>query len=372
MRSVVTLSNAAMRVLTTMIYLLTFYVTFLASVALVAADDCYAHLITNNSLDIQNHNTVPAQRVGGAAIALGVLIAWVMAAPDVSDILGPMLIAGIPALIFGLAEDISQKIGVLTRLFATLFSGAIAWYLTGVVVQNTGVPMLDGLLSDMPIAVVFTVFVIGGFTNAVNLIDGFNGLAAGSVAIMLSAVGLIALNEGDSPLASVCFVVAVCALGFGAVNWPLGKLFLGDGGAYFLGFLLAWVAILLPMRNPKVNALATLLVCVYPVLEVGFSVRRRLRRVGYHLWQPDKVHLHHLIHRRVICHLIPNAGETVKNSFTSTICWLFVVLTAPWAVLFYRNTHILIAAIGVAIFIYFSLYARLVQFHWFFVNTQRK
>src|SRR4029450_979221 len=99
---------------------------------------------------------------------------------------------------------------------------------------------------------------------------GFNGLAAGSVAIMLGAMGLIAYSVGDAQLATVSFVLAAGALGFGAVNWPFGKIFLGDGGAYFLGFLLAWVAVLLPMRSPHVNAWATMLVCAYPVLEVGF------------------------------------------------------------------------------------------------------
>jgi UDP-N-acetylmuramyl pentapeptide phosphotransferase/UDP-N-acetylglucosamine-1-phosphate transferase len=202
--------------------------------------------------------------------------------------------------------------------------------------------------------------------NAVNIIDGFNGLATGAVAIMLGALGLMALNVGDTALATVCFVVAVAALGFGAVNWPLGKIFLGDGGAYLLGFLLAWVAVLLPMRNPQVNAWATILVCIYPVLEVAFSVRRRLSREGRHPAQPDRVHLHHLIHRRVVCQSFPGLGAVLQNGLTSPLVWFFVALPAAWGVVFAQNTPMLAAAVGALVFGYSAIYARLSQFRWCF------
>ena len=78
------------------------------------------------------------------------------------------------------------------------------------------------------------------------------------------------LQLGDSDYAKVCLLMAVCALGFGAVNWPLGKIFLGDGGAYLLGFILAWMAVLLPMRHLQVSAWATILLVAYPGLEVFF------------------------------------------------------------------------------------------------------
>lgn len=347
-------------------YLIIFVVTLLACVALVVTQHWHGHLSHDNSFGVQNHHTEPTPRIGGVAIALGLLVAWVLAAPDVRAILSPMLLAGIPAFTFGLGEDITKKVGVLARLLATMFSGALAWYLTGVSMQNTGLPPLDWILAFTPLAVIFTAFAVGGVANAINIIDGFNGLASGAVAIMLGAMGLIALNVGDVPLASVCFVVACCALGFGAVNWPLGKIFLGDGGAYLLGFLLAWVAVLLPMRNPQVNAWATILVCAYPVLEVGFSVQRRRKREGHHPGQPDKVHLHHLIHRRVVRHVFPQLSAALQNGFTSPLCWLWAALPATWAVVFAQETPMLVVAIGVLVFGYSAVYARLSQFRWCF------
>jgi UDP-N-acetylmuramyl pentapeptide phosphotransferase/UDP-N-acetylglucosamine-1-phosphate transferase len=347
-------------------YLLIFTLTLLASAGLVVTQRWHGHLTLDNAFGVQNHHTQPTPRVGGIAIALGLFIAWLFAADDVRAILGPMLLAGLPAFAFGLLEDITKKVSVLQRLLATMASGALAWYLTGVAMQNTGLPALDWLLNYMPLAVLFTAFAVGGVANAVNIIDGFNGLASGAVAIMLGAMGIIALNVGDTPLATVCFVVATSALGFGAVNWPFGKLFLGDGGAYLLGFLLAWMAVLLPMRNPQINAWTTILVCAYPVLEVGFSVRRRHRREGHHPGQPDKVHMHHLIHRRVVRHAFPHIDAALQNGLTSPLFWLFVSLPTGWAVVFAQETPMLILALAVLVFAYSAVYARLSQFRWCF------
>ena len=345
-------------------YLVAFAITALVGVALVWTQHWHGHFSMDGTDGVQKHHTEPTPRIGGLAIVAGLLAAWLLATPEVRAILGPMLLAGIPAFVFGLLEDITKRVGVLARLLATMCSGALAWYLTDVAMQDTGFPPLDWLLQFTPLAVLFTAFAVGGVANAINIIDGFNGLAAGSTAIMLGAMGLIALEVGDPALASVCLVLATCALGFGAVNWPLGKLFLGDGGAYLLGFCLAWVAVLLPMRSPQVNAWATILVCAYPVLEVFFSVRRRRQREGHHPGQPDKVHLHHLIHRRVVCQVLPQQRSEWKNGLTSPLCWLCAAGPAAWAVVFATNTPMLILGLVLASLAYAALYARLTQFRW--------
>lgn len=345
-------------------YLAAFAITALVGVALVCTQHWHGRFSMDGTDGVQKHHTEPTPRIGGIALMAGLLAAWLLVAPRVQTLLGPMLVAGIPAFAFGLAEDITKRVGVLARLLATMSSGALAWYLTGVAMQDTGFPPLDWLLQFTPVAVLFTAFAVGGVANATNIIDGFNGLAAGSSAIMLGAMGLIALKVGDPALARVCFVLATCALGFGAVNWPLGKLFLGDGGAYLLGFCLAWVAVLLPMRTPQVNAWATILVCAYPVLEVFFSVRRRRKRVGHHPGQPDKVHLHHLLHRRVVCQWLPRQRTEWKNGLTSPLCWPLVALPAAWAVVFATNTPMLVLGFTLASLAYAGLYARLTQFRW--------
>jgi UDP-N-acetylmuramyl pentapeptide phosphotransferase/UDP-N-acetylglucosamine-1-phosphate transferase len=348
------------------IYVFTYATAALSSAVLVATQRWHGHYSIDSFVGVQKIHTRDTPRVGGIAIALSLLVCWLLASPSVRSILGPMLLAGVPAFVFGLADDITKKVGVMPRLLATLSSGALAWYLTGIAMQDTGVPPLDMLLQIVPLAVLFTAFAVGGMANAVNIIDGFNGLASGAVAIMSGAIGLMAQQLADPPLAAVCFSISASALGFGMVNWPLGKLFLGDGGAYLLGFCLAWVAVLLPMRHVEVNAWATVLACSYPVLEVGFSVWRRYKREGRHPGQPDKAHLHHLLHRRVTHRLFPNLDATQQNSMTSPLCWFFIAVPAAWAVVFFDNTPLLVIGMMASTIGYAAIYARLTQFRWCF------
>ena len=343
-----------------------FAITLLASLALVLTQRWHGRFSMDSMAGVQKMHTLPTPRVGGVAIVLGLMAAYLQAQANVQALLGPMLLASTPAFAAGLLEDISKKAGVLTRLLATLCSGVLAWYLTGVAMQDTGFPLLDGLLTYLPLAVLFTAFAVGGVANAVNIIDGFNGLASGTVAIMLGAMGLIALQVNDHAVAGLCFVIAAVAMGFGAINWPFGKLFLGDGGAYLLGFLVGWVAVLLPMRHLQINAWATLLVCAYPVLEVAFSVRRRRKRLGHHPGQPDKAHLHHFIHRRLLPRIGVGRGTALRNGFTSPFCWLYAALPAAWAVVFAQSTPMLVLGLVFVMVLYSALYARLTQFSWCF------
>ncbi len=347
-------------------FYLVFSVTLVTSIALIATQSWHSHLSLDNAFGVQNHHTEPTPRIGGVAIALGLFVAWVFAAPDVRAVLGPILLAGVPAFAFGLAEDLTKRVGVMPRLLATMCSGVVGWLLTGIAIQNTGVMPIDWVLSFLPFAVLFTAFAVGGFANAINIIDGFNGLASGSVAIMSAALGLISLQVGDAPLATVCFIVAMCALGFGLVNWPLGKLFLGDGGAYLLGFVLAWLGVLLPMRNAEVTSWAPLVVCVYPVLEVLFTIYRRRKRQDHHPGQPDKGHLHHYIHRRIVRRVLGNVSQKMQNSLTSPLCWFFTAVPAAAAVVFPTDTPMLILFFCLATFGYSMVYARLTQFGWCF------
>lgn len=348
-----------------MSYLTTgFIATALASLLIVLSKSWHGRFSMDGMHGIQKMHTAPTPRVGGIAIMLGLLVANSQAPSDVQPLLGPMLMAALPAFVAGLVEDLTKKVGVLPRLFATMLSGLVAMYLTGITMQDTGLPPLDWMLSFAPFAIIFTAVAVGGIANAVNIIDGFNGLAAGAVAIMVGAMGFIALDVGDAPLAWTCFAVAAVALGFGVVNWPYGNLFMGDGGAYLLGFLLAWLAVLLTMRNPKINGFTALLVCAYPVLEVLFSVIRRRKREGHHPGQPDKAHLHHFIHRRLVPRFAPRASAALRNGLTSPFCWLYAALPAGWAILFYDKTLVLALGFVIAAVTYTIIYARITQFIW--------
>lgn len=347
-----------------------FLASLIACLAIVKTQHWHGRLSLDSTFGVQKFHTAPTPRVGGVAIVLGIMSAYAAAPRPVALILGPILIAGIPAFAAGIVEDLTKQVGVKERLAATVLSGALAWLLTGALLRNTGVVALDLMLAFVPFAVVFTAFAVGGMANAVNIIDGFNGLAGGVVVIMLTALGYIALQVGDADLAAMCSLLAACVLGFLAVNWPFGKIFLGDGGAYLLGFLVGWIAVMLPARNPQVSAWCALLACAYPVLEVGFSVYRKSRREGSSPGQPDRVHLHMLVHRRLVRCRMAVRSSWLRNAMTSPFGWLYSGAIAAWAVAFVHNTRALIIGFVFAALAYWGVYTRLAKFRWWPAPTR--
>ena len=301
--------------------------------------------------------------VGGVAIVLGLFSAWVLAAPAEHAVLGSLLLAGSTAFAFGLAEDLTKRVSVRVRLLATMFSGVLGWAITGLTITDVNVPGIDWLLGFTVVAVAFTAFAVGGVANAINIIDGFNGLAAGTVVIISSSFALMAGALGDADLMRVSLILTSSVLGFGMLNWPLGKLFLGDGGAYFLGFAVAWLAVLMLARHPGVSAWAPLLVCGFPFLEVVFSIVRRWRR-SKSPGGADCLHLHSLVKRRVTRRLLPHANMLVRNSVTGSIMWLAALFPAAIAVHWPGDTLILVLGFLIYVVLYLLAYARLTQFRW--------
>jgi len=313
---------------------------------------------------VQKFHYTPTPRVGGIAIISGFIVAYFLSPEPVSKHLGPMLIAGLPAFTAGLTEDFTKRVGIRERLLATMLSGILAWWLTGYSLNHIDIAPLDYLLAYLPIGLAFTAFAVGGVANSINIIDGFNGLASGTLIICFSAFGLIAWQVSDVELTQLCIVLVSVSAGFLIVNFPFGKIFMGDGGAYLLGFILAWIAVMLPFRNPAISVWAPLLVCAYPVLETGFSMWRRHHRSGQHPGQADSLHLHSLMYCRVARVVFRKAKPQLKNSFTALFLWPFPLLTALMGTLWYSNTAVMMIGIAVCTFAYRLVYLRLTQFVW--------
>ena len=296
-------------------------IALLAALLLVRTQHMHGHLSMDSHEGVQKFHTSPTPRVGGIAIAIGVVAGYLFASARSQTLLGPLILAGIPAFAFGLLEDVTKRVSVRTRLLATMGCGVLGWAITGHSITDANLPGLDWLLGFTAISVLFTAFAVGGIANAINIVDGFNGLAAGTVIIILTAFGVMTTALGDHDLALVCLILAGAVAGFLVLNWPLGKIFLGDGGAYFIGFALAWLAVLILQRHVEVSAWAPMLVCGYPILEVGFSFVRKAKREGHHPGQPDRVHLHMLMNRRIARKFYPNTSKTLQNGLTSPFMW---------------------------------------------------
>ena len=168
--------------------------SFSLCVLLVLTKRWHGSLSMDFTDGVQKFHTAPTPRIGGIPIVLGLVVTWFKAPPDVQALLTPILFAGMPAFLFGVAEDITKRVGVMQRLLATMASGLLAWWITGQSISGVDLWGVDWLLGITFVSVLFTAFAVGGVANAINIIDGFNGLAS-TIAGMFAAFPFIAFME---------------------------------------------------------------------------------------------------------------------------------------------------------------------------------
>ena len=252
------------------------------------------------------------------------------------------------------------------RLAATAASATLALLWLGAIITRTDIPGVDTLIMWAPAAVLLTIFVITGVANSVNIIDGFNGLASMCVSIMVLSLAYVAFQVKDPFVFTASLITAGAILGFFVWNFPAGLIFLGDGGAYLLGFVLAELSILLIHRNPAVSPLFPLLLCAYPIFETIFTMYRRKVVRGVATAAPDGIHLHTLIHRRLVRWTLADNLErrrlTRRNSMTSPYLWMLCMCSVIPGVLWWNSTPVLAGFLLLFILIYLWLYARIVRF----------
>lgn len=310
----------------------------------------------DGSEGVQKMHTEPTPRIGGLGLMAGVLIGWLVDESDptiarADSLLGWMLIASLPAFVFGFLEDITKRVSVRSRLLATMASGVLAYFLCDCGITRLDLPWVDSILVWPPISIIFTAFAVAGVANAYNIIDGFNGLTAAAMVVALVALAAIAFKVGDSQLVYYALVYIGAIISFMAWNYPLGRIFLGDGGAYAMGFLIAWLAVMLPARHPEISPWASLMACGYPVMETIYSMLRR-KLTKRHSGEPDALHLHSLVKKVIIRPRFQQFRAVIRNAMVMITLLPFIALVAVTGVVFYRDTGVLMAAFAG----YFVLY----------------
>ena len=320
----------------------------------------------------QKFHARPAPRIGGLGIVVGlgagILVHAVQqrAAPAAVGVFGVLLLGcAAPAFLVGLWHDLTERFTPRGRLVATAASAVAAFFVLDAAIRVTDIPGLDWLVSFGAGSLLLTVLAVAGLANAVNIIDGFNGLASMCVAIMLGAVAYVAFQVGDPLIATLALAGIGAVFGFFVWNFPGGLIFLGDGGAYFLGFFVAELSILLLVRNPEVSPLFPLLVCIYPVFETLFSIYRRRFLRAMPPSMPDGIHLHSLIYRRTMRWAVGDRSAkalTRRNSMTSPVLWLLCMASVVPAVLFWDESGAIAAFLLLFGVSYVVLYWRIVRF----------
>ena len=239
----------------------------------------------------------PVPYLGGVALALAVtlsiLAAIVLLKPSNSELtlaLG-VLIPGLALGAVGLIDDL-KGLGPLPRFMAQSLAAVLTAGLSivgGTSSQLTGFPVFD---------VIITIVWIVGITNALNLMDNMDGLSGTVAGIAATFFGLIAATNGQYLIAALSFALAGSCMGFLFHNWRPAKIYMGDAGALFLGFILAVIGIRIDLASqPLALSLAVpVLVLALPILDTTLVVIDRRRR-GLSPFQGGRDHLSHRIHR---------------------------------------------------------------------------
>ena len=318
----------------------------------------------NDKPQRMHHHDV--SRLGGVGIIIGLVVCVVLAVPSGSSTSGLathqlfwLLIAGAPVFLIGLAEDITGKMPPILRMLGAIMSVFAASNFLGIVLH---LPFLGGGIWIMLLSLAFTFFCVAGVINAFNIIDGLNGLATGIGIIATTALGWVAYMLGDMILVYICWITGMAILGFMLLNFPLGKIFLGDGGAYLIGFLGAEISILMVVRHPEVSWFFPMAVFIYPVTEVLFSIYRRMGK-NKKAQHADALHLHSLVHKRMNRW---RAGShryaALRNSISSTFFWVWNAINGLLAVFFWKNLGALVGLCLANIVFYTGMYLHLIYF----------
>lgn len=318
----------------------------------------------------QKFHTTPVPRIGGIAIACA--IGLTLLGLDAADLLmtdsvygfALLALAALPAFAGGLAEDLTKKVGVLARLLLTMTAGVLASVLTGATLVSLDVPGLDELLQWSPlIAIAFTAFAAAGVANAINIIDGYNGLASGFAILALCTLAWVAFKVSDQVVLLASLTMLGAVLGFFCWNWPGGRIFMGDGGAYLVGFWLAELGVLLVVRNPEVSPWFPMAVMIYPIWETLYSIYRRQNTRQGKVGEADSSHLHQLVHQIYLRHREKEGNDTNNHRNLNHKVMPFIMLALSPCLLisaiFWSHTSLMVAICLVVGGAYLLVYRKL-------------
>lgn len=349
--------------------ILSFIVSLITTFFVIRFEHVHSRFSADHDLSgVQKFHAVPVPRIGGVglmlALATCVPLLWGKGAPELQGY-GYMLLASLPAFFGGFAEDITKRVGALQRLLMTMLAAGVGVFLLDAKLDHLGVPWLDDALAIAPVAILFTMIAVGGIANAINIVDGYNGLAGVMSVLIFLSLAYVSFLVRDMLLWTVSIASVGALLGFLLWNFPRGLIFLGDGGAYLIGFLIGEISVLLVMRNPTVSPWFPFLLVIYPIFETLFSIYRKKFIRGMSPGVPDGVHLHMLVYKRLVRWAVGSKlphHRIQRNAMTAPYLWVLCSLGVFPAVLFWNNTPVLLGFVALFVLSYTWLYRNIVRF----------
>jgi UDP-GlcNAc:undecaprenyl-phosphate/decaprenyl-phosphate GlcNAc-1-phosphate transferase len=329
----------------------------MASLPIFGKKKFYQKLGLKSYKAIQRIHLNETPRLGGIIFVLS-LTSLVMFFPNNESIqiLKLMLISLIPILVVGLKEDLFHNVDPAIRLLALLFAGWLfRAQFVGPLPHMADLPLIGKFVALQGGASLFYILGTVSIANGMNLIDGVNGLCATIALTILGALLFISFKTYDVMMLSTIFSVILILIPFLIFNYPFGKIFLGDLGAYSLGLIISMLTIILFGRHPEISPWGAVLILIYPATEVVFSLLRRMVK-GVSIYHADTAHLHlklfHFFRPQPHYKKIANALVTPALS----VLWLFPLLAITWV---YQKPFFIWIAVILFIALYGLLYALL-------------
>ncbi|WP_106767266.1 glycosyltransferase family 4 protein [Paenibacillus faecalis] len=252
--------------------------------------------------DARKVHTRIMPRLGGLGIYLAFVIGLIAVLPFIPESLSlrdanfmkAFLIGGSMIVLLGALDDrfqLSAKVKFLAQIVVAL----VVVFGFNIVVDFVNIPFQDGYSSlESWVSIPLTILWIVGVTNAVNLIDGLDGLAAGVSAIAIGAILVMSFLMGNTIVALICLLLLGAIIGFLFFNFHPAKIFMGDAGSLFLGFSLAMLSLLGFKQIAVVSFITPLIIIGVPLSDTFFAIiRRKIQKKP--IFAPDKGHLHHCL-----------------------------------------------------------------------------
>ena len=328
-------------------YATLFFVSFILCLIIILSSGYgFARRGDTDEVAVQSAHSGFVPRVGGLAIYISILVLIPLLSfgfiplSVVFDLdaeqLTLLILSAAPVFSVGLAEDLGYRMSPKARLFASAVSCFVAILLFKVWLSKLGVPGVDTLLMFAPFGILFTIFATVGVVNAFNLIDGLNGLSSYVTVSVGVSVSFIAFNAGNMQISIFLVLVIASVMGFMMLNFPFGRIFLGDGGAYALGHLLVWSAIILVNSASEISPFSILLVFFWPVADTVLAIWRRWK-LGSPTDRPDRLHFHQLAMRFLEIRVLGRDRREIANPLATLI--LIPLISSPQVlgVLFWNN-----------------------------------
>ena len=254
-----------------------------------------------------------------------------------SDLLIIILLSSIPLFSVAFVEDLLQLGKPIYRLMAIIISIILFFILSRIDLPHIDPAAFNLLLDIGPLRYLFFIFSVTVIVNGINLNDGMNGLATLTVLFQFLSLFYLALTFNDNDfmmMVSLCIIPIFIFLLF---NFPFGKLFLGDSGAYLLAFISALLTLVLFSRHPSIFSWTAILILFYPSMELLFSFIRK--KIFYKMspFSPDDQHLHTLIYKYL---LNIKFGKKVANNLTT--CILSPLYILPFIFIYFFSNEIMI------------------------------